>query len=100
LPHLHGEIGDEPLGAVLGEQRHLVAGHQPQLTQRGHHAAGLVSDLTPGEVQVFAVDGLTQIDSVRTLPLPLVEHFERQFIGNTRGGSHSLIPETKGETYY
>ncbi|MNB90359.1 hypothetical protein D3C75_374170 [compost metagenome] len=82
LPHLHGEIGDEPLCAILGEQGHLVPRDQPQGTQCRHHAAGLVGDLTPGEVDVFAVDGLAKIDPVGTLPLPVIEHLERQFGGN------------------
>ena len=82
LPHLHGQIGDEPLCAVLGEQRHLVTGNQSQGTQCRHHAPRLVGDLTPGEVDVFAVDGLAKIDPVGTLPLPVIEHLERQFGGN------------------
>jgi len=81
-PHLHRQIGNEPLGAVLGEQGHLVTGLQAQGAQCRHHAPRLVGDLTPGEVNVFAVDGLTQIDSVGTLPLPVIEHLERQSGGN------------------
>jgi len=82
LPHLHRQIGDKPLGAVLGEQRHLVTGHQTEVTQGRHHPPRFIGHFTPGEIDIFAVDGLTQVGSIRTLPLPVIEHLERQFIGN------------------
>ncbi len=83
LPHLHRQIGDKPLGAVFGKQRHFIAGNQPQMTQSRHHAPRFIGHFTPGEIDIFAVDGLTQIGSIRTLPLPVIEHLERQFFGNT-----------------
>ena len=59
------QVADDPLGAVLRQDRHPVAGHAAQHPQGAGQAPGLVVGLAPGQVMPLALHRLAEPDAVR-----------------------------------
>ena len=59
------QVGDKPLGAILGQQRHGVAGFQPEPVQGSGDLPCLVSNLAPGQLAINAAFGLAKKNAIR-----------------------------------
>jgi len=76
------EIRHQPVGRVLGQQRHLVAGLQTQRLQVGGHAPALVHHLAPGVfTNLPRTGGLGEDDTVGLGPFPVVQTLQGQCVG-------------------
>ena len=79
---LDGQVADEPLGAVLRQQRHPITGCAAQGQQGAGQAPRLLIDLAPGEVVPLTVDRLAQPDAIRLCGQPVIEALQGQLFGH------------------
>ncbi len=94
------QVGDDPLGAVFGDQRHAVAGLNAFGLEIGGHAVGLVGHLVPGiAAHLVATQRLDHGNTVALLTAAVFQRLD----GGLHGGiivirhSDHLFPNQKHE---
>ena len=71
--HQNGQIGNNPVSAVFGNQSDVAFGRQTERVEVGGHDAGLPSGLGPRDIDKGVAHGLAQENLFRLRLLPVVE---------------------------